>query len=134
MDILTRDRAEAYALARRTGAPATQQVADRFHLVHNVGEALKKLLRSQRWIVPEPETGATRGPPDSTLTKEPAPQVNLPKPTPRKQAIWEAVQQHKDQVQDSLEDYVREGARQMLAVVLEQEVNVYELTKYASCC
>ena len=57
VDILTRDRAEAYALAGRTGAPAALQVADRFHLVHNVGEALKKLLRSQRWIVPEPESG-----------------------------------------------------------------------------
>ena len=95
VDILPRDRGEAYALAGRTGAPAARQVADRFHLVHNVGEALKKLLRSHRWIVPEPETGATRGPPDSTLTKEPSPQVNLPKPSPRKQAIWEAVQQQK---------------------------------------
>ena len=60
MDILTRDRAEAYALEGRAGAPAAQQVADRFHLAHNVGEALRKLLRSQHWIVSEPETGATR--------------------------------------------------------------------------
>ena len=58
VDILTRDRAQAFALAGRTGAPAARQVADRFHLVHNVGEALKKLLRSHRWIAPEPETGA----------------------------------------------------------------------------
>ena len=35
-------------------------MADRFHLVHNVGEALKKLLRSHRWIVPEPETAEVR--------------------------------------------------------------------------
>ncbi len=95
VDILTRDRAEAYALAGRTGAPAAQQVADRFHLVHNVGEALKKLLRSQRWIVLEPETVATRAPPDPILPTEPSPQAILPKPTPRKQAIWEAIQQQK---------------------------------------
>ena len=95
VDILTRDRAEVYALAGRTGAPAAQQVADRFHLVHNVGEALKKLLRSQRWIVPEPETVATRAPPDPILPTEPSPQATLPKPTPRKQAIWEAVQRQK---------------------------------------
>ena len=95
VDILTRDRAEAYALAGRTGAPAALQVADRFHLVHNVGEALKKLLRSQRWIVPEPESGAGVILPDPTLVTERAPQVNVPKPTPRKQALWEAVHRQK---------------------------------------
>ena len=95
MDILTRDRAEAYALAGRTGAPAAEQVADRFHLVHNVGEALQNLLRSQRWIVLEPETVATRAPPDPILPTEPSPHAILPKPTPRKQAIWEAIQQQK---------------------------------------
>ena len=89
VEILTRDRAEAYALAGRTGAPAARQVADRFHLVHNVGEALKKLLRSHRWIAPEPETGARMTSSYSSVPTEP---VNPPKPTPRKQALWEAVQ------------------------------------------
>lgn len=89
VEILTRDRAEAYALPGRTGAPAARQVADRFHLVHNVGEALKKLLRSHRWIVPEPETGARMTSSYSSVPTEP---VNPPKPTPRKQALWKAVQ------------------------------------------
>ncbi len=34
-------------------------------------------------------------------------------------------QQDRNQVQDALEGYVREGARQMLAVVLEEEVNAF---------
>ena len=34
-------------------------------------------------------------------------------------------QQEENQVQDALEDYVREGARQMLASVLEEEVNAF---------
>ena len=80
VDILTRDRAEAYALAGRTGAPAAQQVADRFHLVHNVGEALKKLLRSQRWIVLEPETVATRAPPDPIYQRNHPRMLSCPSP------------------------------------------------------
>ena len=44
--ILVRDRADAYALAGRQAAPHVLQVADRFHLVRNVGEALKTLLHS----------------------------------------------------------------------------------------
>lgn len=46
--ILVRDRADAYALAGRLANPEIMQVADRFHLVCNVGDALKELLRSQR--------------------------------------------------------------------------------------
>ena len=80
VDILTRDRAEAYALAGRTGAPAAQQVADRFHLVHNVGEALKKLVRSQRWIVLEPETVATRAPPDPIYQRNHPRMLSCPSP------------------------------------------------------
>ena len=51
--VLVRDRSEAYALAGRTGAPQAIQVVDRFHLARNVSDALKKLLRSRRWIIPE---------------------------------------------------------------------------------
>lgn len=39
IQIITRDRDEAYASAGRQAAPQTVQVADRFHLVKNAGEA-----------------------------------------------------------------------------------------------
>jgi len=48
IDVISRDRAGAYAGGARQGAPDGVQVADRFHLVANVGEVLERVLGSQR--------------------------------------------------------------------------------------
>ena len=53
VEVLARDRAWAYRLAGQTALPEDRQVADRFHLVHNVSRALKDFLYSRRWNVPE---------------------------------------------------------------------------------
>jgi transposase len=42
--IISRDRGGPYAAAADQAAPQAQQVADRFHLLKNLGEALKRLL------------------------------------------------------------------------------------------
>jgi transposase len=44
IEIVTRDRGQAYADGIRQGAPQAAQVADRFHLVQNLTDALKRLL------------------------------------------------------------------------------------------
>lgn len=44
IEIITRDRAAAYAEGASKGAPQAQQVADRFHLLKNLVEALERLL------------------------------------------------------------------------------------------
>ena len=53
VEVLARDRAWAYQLAGQTALPEARQVADRFHLVHNVSRALKDFLYSRHWNVPE---------------------------------------------------------------------------------
>jgi len=46
--VVSRDRGGAYAEGARQGAPAATQVADRFHLAKNVGDALERALQRHR--------------------------------------------------------------------------------------
>jgi transposase len=48
VEVIVRDRAEAYAEGARAGAPDALQVADRFHLVKNASTALDEMLQGRR--------------------------------------------------------------------------------------
>lgn len=96
VEIVTRDRSPSYASGIYEGAPAAVQVADRFHLLMNVREALEKavkrcnrFLRSQTLAAPPspapaPEKDAYAG---CRLRLEPhlqgARRAGAGKPTPR---------------------------------------------------
>lgn len=72
IEIIVRDRAEAYAEGARQGAPDAIQVADHFHLLQNASNALDELLKTRRRIA-------------VTIT-EPAPSPDDARPlTPRQQ-------------------------------------------------
>jgi transposase len=51
VEIVTRDRSPTYAAAINEGAPTAIQVADRFHLLMNVREALEKVMMRQNRLL-----------------------------------------------------------------------------------
>lgn len=48
VEIISRDRSQSYAKAAQMGAPNAQQIADRWHLLKNLGEALERWFHRLR--------------------------------------------------------------------------------------
>jgi transposase len=78
IEIISRDRAGAYAEGARQGAPDALQVADRFHLFCNLSTALQRVLErlvSLLRRVELPEVSKPPAPTEGPLTQDAAPRA-----------------------------------------------------------
>jgi transposase len=80
VEVVTRDRARAYAEGVTAGAPDALQVADRWHILKNLTEALERLLTRQHHFVRE-AAAPTTPPPQPPPTPQPQVEAPLPRPT-----------------------------------------------------
>ena len=93
VEIISRDRATQYAAAARKAAPQARQVADRFHMVHNLVDALERLLARCRPEIcrADQEPSLENGPPpEEPSVSLPSPQVWQQHPTGRAERAYEA--------------------------------------------
>lgn len=93
VELVSRDRSSSYSQAAAEAAPKAQQVADRWHLLKNVREAVERLLERHLPVITDalkpaasdPESLADtmpRNEPGPATTTEPAPQQSPAAPTP----------------------------------------------------
>ena len=72
VEIVTRDRAGAFAEGVRVGAPGAEQVADRWHLLKNVGDLLERLLHQHHAALTDATAQTAAGVASASVDEAPA--------------------------------------------------------------
>jgi transposase len=89
VQIIARDRAKAYADGARQGAPQATQIADRFHLMQNVAEALEQVCSAHGQVLTAVNEAMRQAP---ILQADGSRAVPIPPPPPEPTAQERAAQ------------------------------------------
>jgi transposase len=108
LQVVSRDRGGAYAEAVREAAPAAIQVADRFHLAHNLGETVERILRRYSPTI-QKIFGAGK---EETPPSDQAPPLNPPLPLLRHEADKAVSQRRRMAVYEHVVALVAQGYSQ----------------------
>ena len=72
IDVISRDRAGAYAAAAKKGAPQARQIADKFHILKNLRDDIRELMARKQKVLPEVEEVSSDGVPLQAQGKQQA--------------------------------------------------------------
>jgi transposase len=93
IEVVSRDRAGAYAEAVREGAPQAQQVADRWHLLQNLTESLQRIVECHYSCLREIVHASTD--PSAGQAEEMDGTKNIPPPNPSAEQLRRAREERK---------------------------------------
>jgi transposase len=125
IEVITRDRGGIYAEAARTGAPQARQVADRFHLLMNLTDVLRRILERHRSDLKTasneihvPVTKVDTDSDSAIQQAEPEPNVT-------------ASQQRRQTLYDDIQRLIRQG-RSIRSISRELGIHRATLRRYAN--
>jgi transposase len=107
--VISRDRASAYAEAAREAAPEAVQVADRWHVLHNLIEALQRILESKHDLLSQAAKAiAQQHPASPQMVAETEPEP----PTTRAERLRESNRSRRLARYKAVMELVRQGVSQ----------------------
>jgi transposase len=116
VEVVSRDRATAYAQAAREAAPKATQVADRFHLLMNLRGAVERSLARQSSAVKAAfeEPDATPKPPETKVSTDSVPpdSTPIPRPAPHREQVAAGRRQARQERFDRVRQMHRDGVSQ----------------------